>query len=163
MLSGCSIMPYLRLCLLGCVMPSADEAKANPLTAYADWPAYVSQEGGIEVCIFPPSREQSWVLEGARPTVELVEPGDTTPLESISGSISNSSTTCSTALVLSLLSSFPIFVSGAQVDTERGCVVVTVPALPDMAIPKWENVEDGIKYVGVRVRCGALLCCNSFH
>ena len=36
-------------------------------------------------------------------------------------------------------------------------MVVAVPALPDMAIPKWGNVEDGIKYVGVRVKKDALL------
>ena len=110
------------------------DENAEP-SAYTTLPAMVSAGGGVPVCIFPESRDSNWLIPGARPSVQFVDPATTSDDDDERGVIST--------------------VKGANVDAARGCVVVRVPALPGHLSAAFDDCAVGEvpspMLIGVRV------------
>lgn len=110
------------------------DESAEP-AAYTSLPAMVAAGGGVPVCIFPESRDSNWLIPGARPSVQFVDPAAASDDDETSGVLST--------------------VKGADVDIARGCVVVHVPALPKHLSATFDDCSVGEipspKLIGVRV------------
>ena len=97
-------------------LPNLPEPTAADLEQYEQFPAVVSAEGGVPVSIFPHHRQASWIVEGATPTVQFIDYANDRVIAAI---------------------------DDAKVDVERGCVVVTVPPLPEDLQAPFDAVEVG--------------------